>query len=98
MDRGSTQSTKPNYPIDVAMLTPLAELLNCRIYPLAPGDHSSARLKALVAESVAALKGNKIRVFYLHAPDQATPWAETLKAINELYHEGTLWVPLSFVC
>ncbi|KAJ6582358.1 aflatoxin B1-aldehyde reductase [Mycena capillaripes] len=57
-------------------------------YPLAPGDHSAAKIKAACAKYMEALKGVKIRVLYLHAPDRTTPWAETLQAIDELHKEG----------
>ncbi|KAJ6562100.1 aflatoxin B1-aldehyde reductase [Mycena capillaripes] len=58
------------------------------VYPLAPGDHSAAKIKAACAKYMTALKGVKVRVLYLHAPDRATPWAETLQAIDELHKEG----------
>jgi len=65
-------------------------LSDYRVYPLSPGDHSPAKLREACEKSVASLKGNKIRVYYLHAPDYATPFEETLKTIDELYREGKL--------
>ncbi|KAJ7079516.1 aflatoxin B1-aldehyde reductase [Mycena crocata] len=62
--------------------------IDTKLYPLAAGDHSAAKLKAAYAKSLEALKGLPIRVLYLHAPDRATPWAETLETINKLYKEG----------
>ncbi|KAF7367832.1 Aflatoxin B1-aldehyde reductase [Mycena sanguinolenta] len=62
--------------------------VDTKIYPLAPGDHSPAKIKEACARSLEALNGVKVRVLYLHAPDHATPWAETLQAINELHKEG----------
>ncbi|KAJ6505810.1 aflatoxin B1-aldehyde reductase [Mycena vitilis] len=62
--------------------------VDTKFYPLVAGDHSAAKIKAAYAKSITALKGVKIRVLYLHAPDRATPWAETLQAIDELHKEG----------
>ena len=31
----------------------------------------------------------QIHILYLHAPDRATPFADTLKAIDEAYREGS---------
>ncbi|KAK7455755.1 hypothetical protein VKT23_010787 [Stygiomarasmius scandens] len=62
--------------------------VDTKVYPLSPGDHSPAKLREACEKSVASLKGNKIRVYYLHAPDYATPFEETLKTIDELYREG----------
>ncbi|KAJ6505399.1 aflatoxin B1-aldehyde reductase [Mycena sanguinolenta] len=62
--------------------------VDTKIYPLAPGDHSAAKIKEACTRSIEALNGVKIRVLYLHAPDRATPWAETLQTIDELHQEG----------
>ncbi|THV02735.1 aflatoxin B1-aldehyde reductase [Dendrothele bispora CBS 962.96] len=62
--------------------------VDTKVYPVTPGDHSAAKLREACEKSVASLKGNKIRVYYLHAPDYATPFEETLKTIDELYKEG----------
>ncbi|KAJ7192922.1 aflatoxin B1-aldehyde reductase [Mycena pura] len=63
-------------------------VVDTKFYPLAPGDHSVAKLKESYKKSVESLKGIKIRVLYLHAPDRATPFVETLEVIDELYKEG----------
>ncbi|KAJ7362889.1 aflatoxin B1-aldehyde reductase [Mycena albidolilacea] len=62
--------------------------VDTKVYPLAPGDHSAANIKAACAKCIESLNGAKIRVLYLHAPDRATPWAETLQVIDELHKEG----------
>jgi len=62
--------------------------IDTKVYPSQPGDHGKARLPELFQKSLAALKGNKIRVFYLHAPDRSVPYEETLKTVNELYKAG----------
>ncbi|KAJ7726572.1 NADP-dependent oxidoreductase domain-containing protein [Mycena maculata] len=67
--------------------------VDTKFYPLAAGDHTAEKLRAAYAKSFESLKGVKVRVLYLHAlfphsPDRATPWVETLKAIDELHKEG----------
>ncbi|KAJ6605369.1 aflatoxin B1-aldehyde reductase [Mycena vulgaris] len=79
--------------------------VDTKLYPLAPGDHSAAKLREACEKSIESLNGIKIRVLYLHAcadyrvrigstplricrPDRATPWVETLQAMDELYREG----------
>ncbi|KAJ7115299.1 aflatoxin B1-aldehyde reductase [Mycena epipterygia] len=62
--------------------------VDTKFYPLAAGDHSPAKLREAYAKSAEALQGVRIRVLYLHAPDRATPWVETLKVIDELHKEG----------
>lgn len=65
---------------------------DCRVPPAAPGDHSAARIKEIFKQSLSALGSHKIRVLYLHFPDRSVPYAETAKAIDELYKEGHLYV------
>ncbi|KAJ6474480.1 aflatoxin B1-aldehyde reductase [Mycena vitilis] len=62
--------------------------VDTKLYPLVAGDHSAAKLKAAYGKSVEVLRGVKIRVLYLQAPDRTTPWAETLQAIDGLHKEG----------
>ena len=40
--------------------------------------------------SLAALKQEKIDLFYFHGPDRQTPLEESCKAINQLYQEGKI--------
>ncbi|KAI0307432.1 aflatoxin B1-aldehyde reductase [Multifurca ochricompacta] len=63
-------------------------VVDSKIFPVKPGDHSPKRLKELVKESVAALNGVKIRTMYLHKPDPSVPFEETVGAIDELYKQG----------
>lgn len=55
-----------------------------------PGDHAPEKVKASYEESVKALNGRKIRVFYLHKPDRTVPFEKTLEAIDEIYRAGGL--------
>ncbi|KAF9898983.1 hypothetical protein EC991_009824 [Linnemannia zychae] len=59
-----------------------------KAYPLQAGAHSKENLPKQFRESLKALKAEKVDIFYLHAPDYATPYEETLKAIDDLYKEG----------
>ena len=77
------------YPTRRHFFTKIATLI--RIMPEKPGDHGRDRLHELFQQSLKALKGNKIRVLYLHAPDRSVPYEETLKAVDELYRAGHLW-------
>ncbi|KAJ3032819.1 hypothetical protein HDV00_007042 [Rhizophlyctis rosea] len=56
--------------------------------PYEPGKHKPAELKAQFRASLKALNTNRVDIFYLHMPDHATPYAETLSAVQELYEEG----------
>jgi aflatoxin B1 aldehyde reductase len=70
--------------------------IDTKIFPLKPGDHSASRLKESIQKSLKDLGPNKIRVFYLHNPDHATPFEETLEAVNDLYESGLLYVRLVY--
>lgn len=50
--------------------------------------HKRDDLKPALLESLKALQTDKVDMWYLHAPDHATPYDETLEAVNELYKEG----------
>ncbi|KAJ2996058.1 hypothetical protein HDV02_000208 [Globomyces sp. JEL0801] len=62
--------------------------LATKAFPFKAGMHSKILLRKQFEESLAALKSNHVDIFYLHAPDHATPFEETLEAVNELYKEG----------
>ena len=64
--------------------------IDTKIYPIVPGDHAPSKLKETFQDSLTALKGHKIRVFYLHAPDRSIPFEDTLRAVHELYKAGHL--------
>ncbi|KAG0220617.1 Aldo/keto reductase [Mortierella sp. GBAus27b] len=59
-----------------------------KVWPMAPNAHSFENLKKTFRESLAALKTQKVDIFYLHAPDYTTPFEETIQAVDELYREG----------
>lgn len=62
--------------------------VDSKCYPVDPGDHSPENLRKSLETSLAALKVPKLRIFYLHAPDRATPFADTLRECDKLYKEG----------
>ena len=66
--------------------------IDTKIYPETPGDHAPAKLKATFKDSLKAMNGQKIRVFYLHAPDRSVPFEDTLEAVDELHRAGYLCV------
>ncbi|KAG0208633.1 hypothetical protein BGX28_000441 [Mortierella sp. GBA30] len=59
-----------------------------KVWPTIPKAHGSENIKRIFHESLAALKGKKVDILYLHAPDYTTPFEETIKAVDELYREG----------
>ncbi|KAJ7037906.1 NADP-dependent oxidoreductase domain-containing protein [Mycena alexandri] len=50
--------------------------------------HSPADLRKGLKDSLNALKTDKINTFYLHIPDRATPFEDTLREVNKIYTEG----------
>ncbi|KAI7849550.1 Aldo/keto reductase [Circinella umbellata] len=59
-----------------------------KVAPRTPGDHEPEKLKKFFYTSLEKLKLKKVDIFYLHAPDHATPIEDTLGAVQELYKEG----------
>ncbi|KAF9319587.1 hypothetical protein BG003_008694 [Podila horticola] len=62
--------------------------VDTKCFPLQLGGLARDRVRHSLEASLAALQTDKVQVFYLHAPDYATPIAETLAAVQELYLEG----------
>src|SRR5260370_25885645 len=50
--------------------------------------HAPENLKRVFKESLARLKTDKVKIFYLVTPDSATPIVSTLSAVQELHDEG----------
>jgi len=63
-------------------------VVETKFYPHGKIKHTAEGLREQLAKSLAALKADKIELFYLHAPDRSTPFEETFKAVNELHKEG----------
>ncbi|KAF9964965.1 hypothetical protein BGZ70_005674 [Mortierella alpina] len=62
--------------------------ISTKIYPLQPGDHAPEALVKSFHQSLEQLKVDKVKIFYLHAPDFFTPFEVTLKTVDELYRQG----------
>lgn len=56
-------------------------------YP-SPGDNTADKVKASVETSLKELGTECVDLLYLHAADRATPFAETLGALDELHKAG----------
>lgn len=50
--------------------------------------HTPEQLRENLMLSLKNLKTDKLDLWYLHVPDRTTPFEVTMKAVNELYHEG----------
>ncbi|KAG0342744.1 hypothetical protein BG000_001604 [Podila horticola] len=59
-----------------------------KVWPSASRAHGPENLAPTFRASLKALQVDKVDIFYLHAPDFTTPFEETLKIVDELYHEG----------
>ncbi|KAG0053020.1 hypothetical protein BGZ83_001782 [Gryganskiella cystojenkinii] len=62
--------------------------VSTKVYPIQPGDHAPEALTRHLYRSLEQLKRDKVKIFYLHAPDFYTPFDVTLKAINDMHNEG----------
>jgi aflatoxin B1 aldehyde reductase len=59
-----------------------------KVYPTQPGDHAPARLRAKWLQTLQNLGIDTPDILYLHAPDRATPFEETLECVDQLHREG----------
>ncbi|KAL9003240.1 MAG: hypothetical protein Q9188_003880 [Gyalolechia gomerana] len=53
-----------------------------------PGSHSANNVSDSVTASLAALKTDKVDIMYLHAPDRATHFEETCRAMDGEWRRG----------
>lgn len=67
---------------------PAKYVLATKAFPFTPGMHSRELLKNQFCESLNALKTKCVDIFYLHAPDHATMFEETLAAVHDLYQKS----------
>ena len=54
----------------------------------ATGGLAPAKLRAQLETSLESLGVSQVHLFYLHAPDLATPLVDTLREVDALYKEG----------
>jgi aflatoxin B1 aldehyde reductase len=52
------------------------------------GGHTASNIRARCEENLRELGADSTDIFYLHAADRNTNFAETLEEVNELYEEG----------
>ncbi|KAJ6555933.1 NADP-dependent oxidoreductase domain-containing protein [Mycena capillaripes] len=50
--------------------------------------HAPADLRTALKASLAALKAEKVDIYYLHAPDRSVPYEDTLRELNTMHTEG----------
>ena len=62
--------------------------VDTKVTSFSPGVHSAENIAKSISGSLAALKGSKVNVMYLHAPDRDTPFEVTLRAMDKAYREG----------
>ena len=62
--------------------------LATKCYPVKPGDHAPEKLRASLEKSLKELGTDCVDIFYLHAPDRATPFKDTLEGCNAMFKEG----------
>jgi aryl-alcohol dehydrogenase-like predicted oxidoreductase len=55
--------------------------------------HTPAALRENLEASLKALKTDNVDMWYLHAPDRTTPFAETFEAVDSLYRESLIQLP-----
>lgn len=70
--------------------TPLNFTIATKWWPYTPGDHAPEKIRAAIEESLKALGTECLDIWYLHAPDRATPFKTTLQAVDTLYREGKI--------
>ncbi|EGN93228.1 hypothetical protein SERLA73DRAFT_189721 [Serpula lacrymans var. lacrymans S7.3] len=62
--------------------------VDTKVHPHKLGGHAPADLRAAFEISLQDLKRDKVRVFYLHAPERKVPFEDTVREVNKLYQEG----------
>ncbi|MCJ1252093.1 hypothetical protein MMC30_009331 [Trapelia coarctata] len=71
-----------------ALSAPAAFTISTKVTSWIPGSHSASNIRASIAASLEALGVDSVDVMYLHAPDRATPFEETCKAMDEAWRAG----------
>ncbi|TRM58171.1 NADP-dependent oxidoreductase domain-containing protein [Schizophyllum amplum] len=62
--------------------------IDTKVHPICPGGHEPGALRASFMKCLKALKRDKVRAFYLHAPDRRVPFTETCAEMDKMYREG----------
>lgn len=51
-------------------------------------SHNPEDLRIALKRSLESLKGDKVDMWYLHAPDRSVPYEVTMEEVNNLYKQG----------
>jgi aflatoxin B1 aldehyde reductase len=62
--------------------------IGTKSYPLSPGMHKAQKVRGDLESSLKDLATDSVDIFYLHHPDRATPFGETLAEVDKMYKEG----------
>lgn len=62
--------------------------LGTKVQSFTPGSHRPEHIAASIEKSLKALNLENVDLMYLHAPDRATPFKDTLAAIDTAYQAG----------
>lgn len=63
-------------------------IVDTKVKSFGEGSHSAAGIAESIDGSLEALKVDKVRIMYLHAPDRSTPFAETCEAMDKGFRAG----------
>lgn len=62
--------------------------VSTKVFSFMPGSHRPKNIAASIEKSLGALNMDSVDTMYLHAPDRATPFKDTLAAMQSAYHAG----------
>lgn len=62
--------------------------INTKVSSFMPGSHRPKNIAASIEKSLGALNMEGVDTMYLHAPDRATPFKDTVAAMDSAYHAG----------
>lgn len=62
--------------------------VNSKVKSWIPHAHRKEGIEKSVADSLEALKVEKVHIMFLHAPDRTTPFEETCRAMDAAHREG----------
>ncbi|KAL9603004.1 MAG: hypothetical protein Q9179_002369 [Wetmoreana sp. 5 TL-2023] len=71
-----------------ALAVPRRFTVSTKVTSWNPGSHNAVNIADSVEASLAALKIDKVDIMYLHAPDRATPFEETCRAMDQEWRQG----------
>ncbi|KAM0755813.1 Aldo/keto reductase [Meredithblackwellia eburnea MCA 4105] len=63
-------------------------VIDTKLYPRGEITHKPADLRKYIDIQLKACNTDCFDLWYFHGPDRKTPWAESMKVVDELYKEG----------